>query len=429
MRDAHLQASTDNDALKSRGDRTRVLFISSDSSSTTGVGRSFVDLMCHLDTSRIEPHVVVPWPGPGEVNIVDELRAAGMEPNIRHLGYWIPPRETWGARHLLRWIGNLKTRMWSIASLIERHSIDIVYTSTMPCIDGALAARMTKRPHVWHVQEVIKGHPGFRAYLPWPVLRHMTRRLSDRIIVPSRYLHDLLASGADHDKIRIVYNGIDTRSFVHDTVDKKGILKSLGVSDSSRLVAIIGTIEKVKAQEIVVRAAARIKNEISNTIFVFVGTEESRYAERVRHLIREFGLEENFRFLGPRLDVYNILAVSQCLVLTSRFETFGRVLVEAMAAGLPVVATKCGGPGEIVVDGETGFLVAIDDDLALSQKLLDILLDPVLASRLGTTGRQRAVEVFSIERHVVSMQNELLSVLRTAVSANLQHPPGKIGQH
>lgn len=390
--------------------RVRVLFISSDSSSTTGVGRSFVDLVTHLDLTRIEPHIVVPWPGADEANILVELRAAGIEPIVRHLEYWIPARRAWGARHLFHWVRTLKDRIWPLAALIERTGTDVVYTSTLPCIDGALAALITRRPHVWHVQEVIKGHPGFRSYLPWPLLRSLAWRLASRVLVPSLYLRDAIKNTANDTKVHIVHNGIDTGGFQHNARDKKAILSSLGLPSDCRMVVQVGTLEEVKSQEVLVRAVARLNADFADTMFVFVGTENPEYADRLKSLIHELGFHGRFRFLGPRSDVASILAASECLVLTSRFETFGRVLVEAMATGLPVVATRCGGPEEIVQDGITGYLIDIGDDLALAHCIDTLLANPDAAKQMGAAGRLRAAKDFSISEYARNIQDILVNV-------------------
>jgi glycosyltransferase involved in cell wall biosynthesis len=152
-------------------------------------------------------------------------------------------------------------------------------------------------------------------------------------------------------------------------------------------------------------AAARVPD----ASFVVAGDGPDR--ERLGETARSLGLHDRVCFLGHRDDVPDLLRSCDVFVLPSLYEGFPLSVLEAMAAGKPVIATAVGGTPEAVSDGETGFLVPPGDPSALAAAIRAVLSDPVLARRLGSAGRERACRTFSaaeMVRHVVRLYEDIL---------------------
>ena len=182
-----------------------------------------------------------------------------------------------------------------------------------------------------------------------------------------------------------VPNGIRVERFAQgDATARAQLASSLGLGDDARLVGTVGRLNPVKDQALLLRAFANVHAALPEAALVLVG-EGPSHAELVA-LATELGISARVRFLGDRSDVDRILAGLDVFVLSSRSEGYSIALLEACAAGLPIVATDVGGNGEIVRDGRNGRLVPAGDASALSLALLDVLQDPQTAARMGLAG-------------------------------------------
>ncbi|HEY9722283.1 MAG TPA: glycosyltransferase, partial [Oscillatoriaceae cyanobacterium] len=169
------------------------------------------------------------------------------------------------------------------------------------------------------------------------------------------------------------------------------------------VVGVVSHLIPWKGQDVFVRAAARLAPDHPDWRFVVVGDDIFQFrGERTRleALAASLGIGERIAFVGHREDVPGVLEQFDLFVLPSLYEPFGRVLIEAMAATRPIVATFAGGVPEIVLDGETGVLVPPGDDERLAQAIAAVLADSALAKRLATAARQRVETHFALTRTV-----------------------------
>ncbi len=263
---------------------------------------------------------------------------------------------------------------------------------------GRLAGRLERVPLVVYTAHGFYHHEGmpflkrkFFESLESFALRHWT----DLLFTVSR--ED--AAWAEGKVKRLVWigEGVDLR----DLVPKKRFSKEVTVLVASRVVREKGLFELVEASKVVLE-------EFPDALFVLAGDgpdmlELKRFAESL-------GVAERWRFLGWRDDVPELMAAAQLFVLPSWREGMPRSILEAMAMGLPVVATDIRGCREEVVHGETGLLVPPKNPEALAEAILKILKDPELAERMGEAGRQRVEELFD-ERKVIKRQIEAIKRL------------------
>ena len=176
----------------------------------------------------------------------------------------------------------------------------------------------------------------------------------------------------------------------------------------SPVVTLIGRISPWKGQDIFIHAAAEVLKTFPNCRFQIVGSAlfgEDALEDELKQLAAALGVFDRVTFLGFRKDVPEIISASSLVVHASTVpEPFGQVIVQAMAAGKPVVATRGGGVLEIVDDGVTGLLVPMKDVHAMAEAICKILSDPVKAGKMGAAGKERFLEKFTIEKAVEKVQ-------------------------
>ncbi len=352
----------------------RILFISNHGQIVGGGEISLLSLMTALDRAKWNPLLVVPEEG----RLAQEARAAGISTRI------IPmPSPNKARRTLLRSIRDLR-------ALILDHRIDLVHANgSRAMIFAGLAAFLADKPVIWHV----------RVADPDGWLDRALARLATRIIVNSDAVRHRFAWVSD-DKVCRIHNGIDTERFVPRPAAPAS-RAAVPLSPDDHVVVSIGRFVPYKGYDRLLEAAALLRKSAPDLHWVLVGDGELR-----DHLIArctELGLTGRVHFTGWVEDVRDVLALADIFVLPSLGEHFGRVLVEAMAMGKPVVATSGGGVPEIVLHEETGLLVPPADPKTMADAVRRLLDRPDLARHYGLAGRRRAETHFSLRSHVTAV--------------------------
>ena len=232
---------------------------------------------------------------------------------------------------------------------------------------------------------------------------------SSVVLTNARMIREGLVSGEGlaSAKVRVIYNGVDLDGFQPLPSMRARLFPGL---EREKLVVLVGNMHtEVKGQPTLIAAAPEVVKRFPKLRFVLVGDGEKRQDFEVA--AKATGVSANFMFLGRRNDVADILAACDIAVLPSAAEGMPNAVLEYMAAGLPVVATRVGGNLEVVTDGVTGLLVPPRDAAALAQALSRLLADDVLALRLARQGRELVEQKFSFERltrEVGALYEELL---------------------
>lgn len=367
---------------------------------------SLVRLIEGLDAARYQAVVVVPSDGP----LVPRLREAGAVVHVMPTLLKLTSRQ--GLWYLARFAVNAPRAIRALATLIGREHIALVHTNTIHNLYGGPAARLAGVPHVWHIREIVWQYGLLRA-----LELFMVRHLSTRIIVTS----DAVAAMFDPRPRALVKvsNGIELDRF-HPALPgaARPVRDALGVTADETLVGIVCRLDAWKGVDVFLEAAARIAVTRPHVRFVVVGGAiigQETYARDLEAQARTLGLTGRVHFTGwtygpaAMPEVHRALDV--LVLASSEPEPFGLVVVEAMATGLPVVATAHGGPAEIVVDGVTGRLVPPRDPGALAEAVCALVDDPAAASRMGTAGRARARALYSAEQYLAGVQAVYADVL------------------
>jgi glycosyltransferase involved in cell wall biosynthesis len=200
-------------------------------------------------------------------------------------------------------------------------------------------------------------------------------------------------------KLDLIHNGIDTRPFEAASSMREKIRKDMGVKPSEAVVTVIANLIPYKGHFDFLRAASIVAEDMPSVLFWLVG-ENRGIQPDLEQMVFRLGIAGRTYFMGRRYDVPELLTASDLSVLPSHEEGFSNVILESMAAGLPVVATRVGGNPEAVVNGVTGWLVPPRSPEKLAVKMIDLLRDPEKAKRWGERGRERVKELFSIRKMV-----------------------------
>lgn len=383
--------------------KRNILFLSHDND-LNGAERSLIVLLTHIDRAEFSPIVLTPSKGPMDKILKD----CGIPHRTTHLDRWIPSRGTPAYPHAYSYLRNLRSRLWSLLTLIEREQIDCVYTNTSTLIDGAFAAKRAGIPHVWHIREYLDGNSDLKALLPHSWIDRITLRLSDMVITPSHALAQQRFSTSR--KVCVVPNGVDPSSFSKG--DGERIRSELDIPFDSPIITYIGSILPRKDPLTFIHSAAAIYRNHPESHFLLVGPAPDTPLERqAKSLVAEYGIDSNFHFLGFRADTSDILAATSIHISTSLQETFGRTLIEAMAAKKPVIATRCGGPEEIILSGETGTVVMPGDVDAIASAALYLLENPNVIASYGSAGLQRVREKFTAQSYAHGVESVLHRVI------------------
>lgn len=194
-----------------------------------------------------------------------------------------------------------------------------------------------------------------------------------------------------HRALRTIRNGVEEIQALGE--ERKASLRStLGLADSDRVLISVGRLVPIKQHGVAIEALART-SDATKLLIVGSGPEEQRLKARAKDL----GVAERVRFLGFRDDVHDLLSISDCFVSTSDSEGLSCSICEALAAGLPIVATDVGGNGELVREGETGFLVPVKDPGRVKDHVDSLLSEPDLYARLSTGAREFARSSLSLQ--------------------------------
>ena len=287
-----------------------------------------------------------------------------------------------------------------LVGIIKKEKIDIVHArSRVPAWIAFFATRKTNTVFITTCHGYYKKHP-FSEVMWW----------AKRVIVLSNVIarHMIDDFGVPYERIRLVPRSVDLEKFRYTDPDKKR-KEEFNVGIIGRITPIKGHLHFIKAMAKVARSVPRLK------IWIVGDAPASReaYKEEIQVLVKRLGLWNHTEFLGTQRDIPEILSNLDLLVLaTVTHEAFGRVIIEAQAAGVPVVATEVGGVVDIIENGKTGLLVPPADPDSMAEAIIRIFKDRVLASNLAENAYKKVRQIYNVEL----MVKNTLEVYKDALS-------------
>ncbi len=368
-----------------------ILYIYSDAHTHTGSPKALLDLIANLDKRFFKIHLCLPREGP----LACEFRKYGGNVIIKH------------SLSLQR--NNLLAYARDVIFFFRtyrRLRINLVHYNGTGWRDSTvLAAWLSRIPVILHLHnkvDIIKGNYNFL--------------LAKKIIAVSKFMMlQFDAFSRISRKIVCIYNGVDLKRFY----PKKRFLEGGGNKEKvAKVVGFVGQISHRKGVDLLIKCAPEIIKRFPDTVILIVGNppkKENNYFLKLKKEVCELKLDEKVVFCGVQDDIPAIMNSLDLLVVPSRAEPFGKVIIEAMACKKCVIASNVGGIPEIITDGQNGLLFQVDNPSSLEKKILTVLRDDILRSRLASEGYNTVIRKFSIEMNVKKTQ-KLYESLISAVT-------------
>ena len=278
-----------------------------------------------------------------------------------------------------------------LSALVVHLKADVVHTNTAVLPAPALAAWLTGRKHLWHIREFFSEFPAI-----WRFYQKYIWLLSTTIITISNAVRDQF-DPCFREKCTTIYNSLGNEAMAVDLETARRFRSSVG--DPEFLVGVVGRIKWVrKGQEVLIKAAAILSARFPEARYAVVGSVSpgnEDHLVRLHELVRQNNLEGKIIFTGDIEEPRDIYAAFDVTVVPSVLpEPFGRVVMESMAAGTPVIGSRCGGIPEQIVDGLTGLLFNPGDEEDLASALAQLMGDKVRRLRMGKEGQRHIREKF-----------------------------------
>ncbi len=363
----------------------RVLYIDSGKGIFGGGQISLLELLAHIDKAKFLPLVIV-----GEEGTLEKkVKKLGIEcvllpmPSFK----WLNPFPFFAG-------------FWRIFNFVRKQKIKLIHSNTSrAALYAGPMAKILRIPLIWHV----------RVPPPDNLLDRFLVLFSSRIIAVSRTVKRRFA-WLTKDIVETIYNGVDTRKF-SPGLAQDDLRKKFQIDSQDILIGTVGRLSPEKGLEYLFSAVREVVNLYPRTKVLIVGDGDEKYRLSLQEKVKDLELSSHIILAGFHEDIPRILRCLDIFTLPSLWEGFNRSLLEAMACGLPVVATAVGGNVEIVQDGVNGLLVPPGNPAALAFAITELLKDKEKARKMGLEGKLLVEENFSIDINVRKTEKLYLQIL------------------
>lgn len=313
----------------------------------------------------------------------------------------------------IHFINDLKALI-KIYNFLRREKFDIVHTHTSKAgLLGRLAAKIARVPIIIHTPHghVFFGYFGRFKTKIFMLLEKLASRMTDIIItLTNSEKEDYIKYGiAPEHKLTVINSGVDLNRFMQRASEEAQNFKiELGIPEKSSIVGTVGRLVPVKGLKFLIKAAKLVIQKFPDTFFILAG--DGHLKQNLKKQASELGIEKNIIFLGWRDDVARIISTYDIFALPSLNEGMGRVLVEAMALGKPIVASDIGGIPDLVTHERNGFLVPAKNPEQLANYIQILLENEEQREKMGHEGKKIAVN-FSKEimvERIAELYRELM---------------------
>lgn len=372
---------------------------------TLGVGgaeKHLLNVVRGLDRQRFSPQVCcLSEGGPLE----GDFREAGCPVTI--FGYkGLKPNKVSDILGVAR-------EFYRMVSFLKKNRPDIVHCYLYWAnIIGGFAARAARCPVIITSRRSLGYFKDGKPHYQW--LENLTNRFTNIVTVNSKgVMADVLKrERLDPQKIRLIYNGVDYLKHQKSEAAREKVRNELGLNPGVPLITTVANLIAYKGHMDLLEAASAVHRRVPRAKFLLVGRDGGMEAE-LRKLISELGLEDTVIFAGPRSDIPGILSSTDIMVLPSHEEGFPNVVLEGMAAGLPLVVTDVGGNPEAVESGESGLVVPARAPGELAAAIIQLLSRPDFAGQLGQAARKRVETCFSLDSMIMQMEQMYIEASQT----------------
>ena len=357
-----------------------------DVAETGGAETVFIQLIGNLDRTKFTPIVVLPSKG----WIYEQLTKLDIKPIIINME------------------GTLNTQyLRSLIRIIRKNNIKLIHShlfgSNIYC---SIAGLITRTPVVstFHGSIDVAEDEKFLF-----AKRTLLKLGTKKVVFVSHYLKQILTKRLKLNKniCAVVYNGIKSENYQQKaSVDYREVLK---INNDSKFISLVGNVNHAKAYDVLIRTAAKLKDD--NFTFVIAGDTSDPIFSELKSLIKENNLSDTVKFIGFIDNINDFIKSSDIYLLCSRDEGFSISTLEAMASNVPVIATKSGGPEEIITHNLNGILVDNENPSAISKNLLQLSRETKVRNHLVQNAEKLVESTFSLKKTIIdyeSIYNTLL---------------------
>jgi sugar transferase (PEP-CTERM/EpsH1 system associated) len=293
---------------------------------------------------------------------------------------------------------------FKLAKLLKKKGVQILHLhNSTAFFYGVIAGKLAGIPAIVYTEHARDIFPNLKVRIADKLLSYFT----DKIIVVADYLKKNLIEYEkfDGEKIFVIYNGINPAEFniKTDHIKKR---RELDIDVNVPVIGIVARLDPIKNHACLINAMKHVINKFPEAVLLIIGGGPVH--SELESLVKDLKLEKNVRFLGTRADVPELMSVIDVFVLCSRSEGLSVTLLEAMAAGKPVVATRVGGTPELIEHDINGLLVESDDEEGLSKALIELLTDKSKSLKLGEAAGRKINDSFTLA-HMVKKYEKIYS--------------------
>lgn len=381
---------------------SRYVLVLQSSSELYGSGKIIRQVLQVYRSEGLIPVILLTGPGPLAELLIEE----GYIVRIKNLG--ILRRKYVRPSGL---INRLSKNIQAYSYLNQLHrefNFQLVYSNTLAVVVGAWWARRRRIPHIWHIHEILLG--------PSPLVSMLAKMLDESTaepIVVSRAVGDHWKGKLKKARPEVIYNGIPYEPYLIEFPNAK---KNLGIDKNELVITMVGRINPGKGQLFFLEIAEILVNRFPQLHFLLVGDPFPGYEgieQEIIQKIEKTQLQKSVSYLGFRKDIPEILAATDIFVLPSILpDSFPTVILEAMASGKPVVATRSGGASEMVIHEKTGLLVSVGDVKKGAEALDKLIKNVALRIEMGNAARNRVLHEYSLEAFEEKIKNHLWRQMR-----------------
>jgi glycosyltransferase involved in cell wall biosynthesis len=337
--------------------------------------------------------------------LCEELRRINVPFSVIPYGLWMTTskQNIWlKLKYAVRHIVTIPAILWKI----KRWKCDVVYSNTVSVCVGALAAAIARLPHIWHIHEFGFEDHGLIFVFGNNISYSIMNKISSLYICVSKAVASKYSKYIASNKIKTIYCSM------HRMRDKRPepdtVIIEMPTRREQLRCVIVGSVVEGKGQEEAVSAIAELTSSGVSAELLIIGRTYPGYGERLKEIVSRLRLDGRIVFLGHVDNPLPYVQSSDIVLVCSKLEAFGRVTVEAMFAGKPVIGAQSGGTAELITDGVNGLVYDLGDPKSLAGKIQYLYENKEAAMRIGQNGKVWAEEMFTKERY----SKELLDILQ-----------------
>jgi glycosyltransferase involved in cell wall biosynthesis len=365
-----------------------------------GAEHLLLTILGRLDRTNFDPTLICPEQGP--------LRKMGGRLGVPTESVCVlDARFTWRADHLVRYLRSFARVILDLRKKVISVDPQLIHANSVRAGLVVTAATLgLKKQVVWHIHDLLPRHPFNSLIRAVGLLSRRTRMVAVAQASADRFVGSFWPL---RKRVTVIPNGVDLERFHPNQTARQKVRSEIQLVKDEPVIGIIGRLTPSKGQMELLRAFKFVVNEFPTANLLIAGApafnQEYEYAELLKRAASESGISDRVHMLGARDDVAAIMQALDLLIVNSSSEACCLVVLEAMACGVPVLATRTGGTPEIIEHGASGWLVPWGDEKALAAAIIKLLGQPELRAQLAERGRQRITSRFGMDRYMSEIQS------------------------